>query len=138
MRDTSPPRPDPSDPAAAPFDGAPPGREALRAAALACLDGDRELLRSVLGLFGPAAAGQADALARALADADAGRVAHCAHVLRGTLLSVGAAGSARLAAAIEDAARGGRLDGLDATARRLAAETAILVERLAPDGGALP
>lgn len=121
-----------SDPSLAPFDGNPPARDDVRAAALSTLGDDESLLEMLMPHFCEASVTQAEAVIAAAQAADAPQVRHWAHTLKGTLLTVGAASSSALAARIELAAREGRTEGALEQATRLAAEVAILVEYLRP------
>ena len=112
------------------FDGAPPGREDTRARALAALGDDAQLFEMLMPHFCEAAPTQADSLVLEAQRQDAAQIRHWAHTLKGTLLTIGAAESAALAAGIEAAARQGELEGVIGLTDRLARETALLVQHL--------
>lgn len=129
--------PPPSPPAAfspEPFDGRAPSAELTRADAMARFEHDLEFFERIVPLFRQAASDQAAALLEAVERSDAPAVQHWAHTLKGSLLTVGANATAARAAELELAARERRLEGLQARARRLAAEAAIIVSHLAPAG----
>ena len=117
---------------AAPFDGNPPSREEVRAAALTTLGDDESLLEMLMPHFCEAAASQARQVITAAEAADAPQLRHWAHTLKGTLLTVGASTSSTLAARIELAGREGRTEGTASMANRLAAEVALLADYLRP------
>ncbi|MFZ9406452.1 MAG: Hpt domain-containing protein [Burkholderiaceae bacterium] len=116
----------------APFDGKPPSRGEVRAAALATLGDDESLLEMLMPHFCEASASQAAQVIDAAKAGDPPQLRHWAHTLKGTLLTVGANTSSALAARIELAAREGRTDGAVEMATRLAAEVAILADYLRP------
>jgi len=121
-----------SDASLEPFDGRPPARDDVRAAALSTLGDDESLLEMLMPHFCEASVNQAQSVIAAARAADAPQIRHWAHTLKGTLLTVGATSSSSLAARIELAAREGRTEGALEQATRLAAEVAILVEYLRP------
>lgn len=118
-----------------PFDGHPPSAQRTRADAMARFGQDPAICGRIVTLFGTTATGQAAAVIEALGAGDRERVAHWAHTLKGSLLTVGAMQTAIRAERIELAAREAGLEGLMPRALQLAAETAIIVGQLA---GPLP
>lgn len=114
-----------------PFEGRPPTPAHTRAEAMARFEGDAVFYERIVPLFCSAATEQACALVEAAAAGKQDPIQHWAHTLKGSLLTVGANPSATLAEAIERAGHEGRLAGLPSLARRLAAETAIIVAHLA-------
>jgi HPt (histidine-containing phosphotransfer) domain-containing protein len=117
-----------------PFDGRPPSAELTRAGAMARFEDDAGFYARIVPLFRQAASEQSACLIAALERGDTLAVQHWAHTLKGSLLTVGANATASSAEEVELAARERRLDGLDARARRLAAEVAIIAGHLAPAG----
>jgi HPt (histidine-containing phosphotransfer) domain-containing protein len=116
------------------FEGSPPSKEAVRARALAALGDDSQLFDMLMPHFCQACPDQANALVQAARGENAEKIRHCAHTLKGSLLTVGASDSAALAARIEAAARQGELTEAAGWAKRLASETALLVEHLRSAG----
>jgi HPt (histidine-containing phosphotransfer) domain-containing protein len=114
-----------------PFDGHPPSASRTRADAMARFGHDTAIYERIVPLFGTAATGQANAIIEAVGAADRGRIAHWAHTLKGSLLTVGAMQTAIRAERVELAAREGRIDGLMPWALQLAAETAVIAGQLA-------
>jgi HPt (histidine-containing phosphotransfer) domain-containing protein len=113
-----------------PFDGRPPEPARTRADAMARFEGDSIFYERIVPLFCAAAAEQACALVEASTAGDLDQIQHWAHTLKGSLLTVGATGSADLAERIEQAGREHRLDGLPALVRCLVAETTIIAAHL--------
>ncbi len=115
-----------------PFDGRPPSAELVRADAMARFEDDAALLERLVPLFRQAADDQASALLAAVERGDAPAVQHWAHTLKGSLLTVGATSTAARAEEVELAARERGCTGLEARARRVAAEAAIIAAHLGP------
>lgn len=116
------------------FEGSPPSKEDTRGRALAALGEDTQLFEMLMPHFCQACPEQLSALLQAVHRQDAEQLRHCAHTLKGSLLTVGASASAALAARIEAAARQGELQETAAWAERLAGETALLVAHLSSAG----
>jgi HPt (histidine-containing phosphotransfer) domain-containing protein len=115
-----------------PFDGLPPSAALTRAAAMARFEDDAAFYEQIVPLFRQAAGDQIAALLDAAARGDTRALQHWAHTLKGSLLTVGANATAAQAEAVELAARGRQTEGLEARARRLAAEAAVIVAHLDP------
>lgn len=115
-----------------PFDGAPPTRDHTRAQARSTLGDDNSLFEMLMPHFCEAATTQAASVIAAAQAQDAEQLRHWAHTLKGTLLTIGAAPSAALAARIELDARNAQLQGTTELATRLATEVAHLVAQLRP------
>ncbi len=104
--------------------------------ALGRVDGDRELLAEIAGLFLADATPMLDAVRTALAAGDPERMGRAAHRLKGSVLTFGAARASGAAQAIEELGRSGRLDGAADLVRTLETEVRRLVTALAPLAGA--
>jgi signal transduction histidine kinase/CheY-like chemotaxis protein len=81
------------------------------AAALAYVDGDRELLAELLTVFSEDAPGHLEALRCALDQAIPGDLMKAAHTFKGSLRALGAGNAAALAEDLERIGRAGGLDG---------------------------
>lgn len=120
------------DDAPQPFDGAPPSAEATRDRALARFENDGAFLARIAPLYRRAVDEQGAALLAATDSGDAKAVRHWAHTLKGSLMTVGAAGPVERAERIERAARDGRLEGLAAQAACVVAEARTIAVHLDP------
>lgn len=116
-----------------PFEGKPPTPAQTRAAALARFEGMTAFFPRIAPLFRQVAIDQASALTEAAEGRDSAKIAHWAHTLKGSLLTVGANDSAALAARIEAQAQTARAQDLLGLSRRLAAEVAIIAANLGLD-----
>jgi signal transduction histidine kinase/HPt (histidine-containing phosphotransfer) domain-containing protein len=92
------------------------------AAALAYADGDRQLLRELLGIFLADAPGQLQALRDAVAGADPAALMRAGHTLSGSLRVLGAVAATELVGELEALGREGRLAGAAALLGRFELE----------------
>ena len=106
-------------PARAPFD---------KAAALARLAGDEELLKELMSVFLEEYAKWLAELRAAVAAGDPGKLQRAAHTLKGALDSCGAAAAVAEARELERLGRAGERDGADGALARVEVE----IERLVP------
>ncbi len=97
-------------------------------AALAIVEGNRELLMELVELFLEESPRQLGDLSRAILSRDAGRVALHAHSLKGPLNSLGASAAANAAWRLEQMGRAGPIDGMEQAREALVRE----LDRLAP------
>jgi CheY-like chemotaxis protein len=102
------------------------GSAAEIGALLEHLDGDRELLRELAGVFPAEASGLLDQIRAALALGDCVKLRQAAHTLKGALGTVGAAAEAELARQLESLGKDGQL----AEAAKIFANLEPLVTRL--------
>jgi two-component system, sensor histidine kinase and response regulator len=86
------------------------------------LAGDRELLQELVGLYFDDEQTLIDEVAAAISAGDAARVARSAHTLKGSVGNFCAAAAHGAAAALETAAREGRMGEVSALFSRLVAE----------------
>jgi PAS domain S-box-containing protein len=98
------------------------------AAALAHVDGDRDLLRTLVEVFWETVPGQLQELHTAAASGDAAALRRLAHTIRGAVGTFGAAAAAEAAAQLEAMARSGVLTGASEACAALDDE----IERLRP------
>lgn len=115
-----------------PFDGAPPSAGTTRERALARFGDDGAFLARLGPVYRRSVDEQGAALLEASRGGDADAVRHWAHMLKGSLLTVGAVASAERAGRIERAARAGRLAGIAAQAACVVAEARTIAEHLDP------
>jgi PAS domain S-box-containing protein len=132
------------EPAAAPAPPAPPPPPETEpvfdeAAALARVDGDRDLLKTLVELFFETCPEQLTQLRAAVAAGDAATVRRLAHTIKGAVGTFGAGPAVEAAARLETMAREGTLGGaeearaaLDAAVERLKPALAALTAEAAP------
>lgn len=100
-----------------------------RAAVLANLDGDTDLLREIAGIFLDSYVDDITRIGAAIATADADAVYSLVHTLKGSAGNFGAAELVATARVMEQQARQGHLDSVTADFRRLSE----LLEQLAAE-----
>jgi CheY-like chemotaxis protein len=98
---------------------------------LGVVGGDQGAWQAVMALFGRDAPPLLQAIRGAVAGDDLPLVRDRAHKLKGMLLNVGAADTARVAGELEGAARSGARDQLPSLATRLASDVAQICESMA-------
>jgi two-component system, sensor histidine kinase and response regulator len=86
------------------------------------LEGDRELLVELIGLYFDDEQGLIDAIAAAVRDGDAAAIARSAHTLKGSVGNFCAPAAHAAAAALEAAGREGRVGDAPALFERMTAE----------------
>ncbi len=115
------------------FEGRTPSPEESKARARAIIGDDPSLLEMLAPVFAQSSVTQLQKLAQAISQSDAAQVRHWAHSLKGSLASIGAAGPAARASAIEARARTHDLTGLGTQIDLLAAEVAVVAANLSAD-----
>jgi two-component system sensor histidine kinase/response regulator len=88
-------------------------------AALSYVEGNRELLDELLGIFALDAPAQMDKIRRAIAARDPAALLRGAHTLKGSLKVLGATAAAQLALDLETLGRAGEIDGAGEMAANL-------------------
>ncbi len=100
------------------------------AALLARVDGDRRLLKTVIGLFWADAPEALERIRRAIADHDPRALQHAAHALKGSAANFAALPAVAGARELETMGREGRLEGAEQAYAALEAEIERLTEAL--------
>ncbi len=99
-----------------------------QAAALACVGGDRSLLKELIQLFGRECPGWLKDIRDAIAQKDAGRLRRAAHTLKSGVGNLGAKAAAAVAQRLESMGQGGNLSDAAAAYADLESE----INRLTP------
>ncbi len=102
---------------------------------MARVDGDRELLAELVEIFREQARELVAALHEAVTAADAERVEHLAHTLRGSVANFGAHDTVRIAQELELAGRSGHLDNAASLVTELATHVAAIERALTAISG---